>query len=129
MAEPSAGIQKFARSGAFRDTGGMSDVSPTADRVRLCSVCGHAIRHAEVVEAGLCGPCGLRVRLRHLPPKGCACVLCGERRRRALTVWEPSGDPVCHACGFHLREMRPWPVRLDAVARQMRRQRRSASRP
>lgn len=90
-----------------------------------CSVCGGPIRHAEVDEAGLCGPCGLRVRLKSLPRAGSDCVLCGERRRRALTVWALTGDPVCHTCAFHLREMRPWPTRLEPLVAQMQRERRT----
>lgn len=101
-----------------------------ADTLRrpTCHVCGGPIRHAAVDEPGLCGPCGLRVRLGHLPGSDTACVLCGERRRRALTVWELTGDPVCHTCAFHLREMRPWPKRLEHIAFQMQRERRAASR-
>lgn len=98
-------------------------------RQRTCRVCGGPIRHAEVDEPGLCGPCGLRVRLQRLPEEGSACLLCGERRRRALTVWELTGEPVCHTCAFHLREMRPWPTRLDNVAFQMQRERRANHRP
>jgi hypothetical protein len=99
-----------------------------AQRRPTCRVCGGPIRHAEVDEPGLCGPCGLRLRLERLPRAGSACALCGDRRRRALTIWELTGDPVCHTCAFHLREMRPWPTRLDHIAHQMRRERRSSLR-
>ena len=105
----------------------MDDSSPTV-RSPTCRVCGGPIQHAEVDEAGLCGPCGLRVRLKQLPQSGSECVLCGERRRRALTVWELTGDPVCHSCAFHLREMRPWPTHLEHIAVQMQRERRTVHR-
>ncbi|MFH2006786.1 MAG: hypothetical protein ABI333_09400 [bacterium] len=106
----------------------MSETNASIRQQRTCSVCGGPIRHAEVDEAGLCGPCGLRVRLRRLPAVGSACALCGERRRRNLTVWELTGEVVCHGCAFHLREMRPWPTRLDPIARRLRRERRADSR-
>ena len=93
-------------------------------RTPTCRVCGSRIQHAQVVEAGLCGPCGLRLRLRQLAPEGTRCVCCGERRRRALTVWAPSGDVVCHTCDFYLKEMRPWPEDLGPVAPILRRERR-----
>ncbi|MDY0001212.1 MAG: hypothetical protein RBU30_07960 [Polyangia bacterium] len=99
-----------------------------AARPRACSVCGEPILHAQVDEPGLCGPCGLRLRLRRLPPPGAACVLCGERRRRALTLWAPSGDVVCHTCDFYLREKRPWPETLQGLERPMRRERRRSQR-
>ncbi len=97
-------------------------------RTPTCRVCGGRIQHAEVVEAGLCGPCGLRLRLRQLAPADTQCVLCGERRRRSLTLWAPSGDVVCHTCAFYLKEMRPWPEDLAPVATVLRRERRSDNR-
>lgn len=105
---------------------------PTHDRrgarSPTCRVCGGRIIHAQVVEPGLCGPCGLRLRLRRLAPEGTRCVLCGERRRRALTVWHPTGDVVCHTCDFYLKEQRPWPEDLAPLASQMSRERRHQDR-
>ena len=125
--------RKFAHPGGLRDTGSMSEreakpLVPQRERRgargRTCRVCGGAIEHAEVVEPGLCGPCGLRVRLRQLAPQGTQCVTCGERRRRSLTVWAPTGDVVCHTCAFYLMERRPWPDDLAPFAHKMRRERR-----
>jgi hypothetical protein len=96
---------------------------------RPCQLCGSRIRHVEVDEPGLCGPCGLRLRLGQVPAVGARCAVCGERRRRALTVWPLSGEPVCHTCAFYLKESRPWPRSIDEVARRLRRERRLQARP
>jgi hypothetical protein len=102
--------------------------APSPQRTPTCAVCGDTIVHAQVDEQGLCGPCGLRLRLRRLPPAGARCVLCGERRRRSLTLWPLSGDVVCHTCDFYLRETRPWPEDLAPLARRLRRDRRTQGR-
>ena len=93
-------------------------------RKHYCKVCGCEIKHAQIPEQGLCGPCGLRARRGQLPPVGSRCVICGERRRRNLTIWPLSGDPVCHACCFYLKEARPWPQDPRQVAWRLRRDRR-----
>jgi hypothetical protein len=95
---------------------------------RLCKVCGSPIVHAEVDEEGLCGPCGLRSRRGELPPAGSKCVVCGERRRRNLTVWPLSGDPVCHTCVFYLKEASPWPEDPTDLSWRLRRERRGEPR-
>ena len=93
-----------------------------------CKVCGNLIIHAQVDEDGLCGPCGLRFRMNKLPPAGAYCVLCGERRRRNLTTWALSGDPVCYGCEFHLKETRPYPENPLTQKSRLRRDRRRAFR-
>ena len=96
---------------------------------RPCLLCGSPIQHVEVDEPGLCGPCGLRRRLGQVPAIGARCAVCGERRRRALTVWPLSGEPVCHTCAFYLREARPWPRSIAELQRRLVRERRKRSRP
>jgi len=95
---------------------------------RYCNICGSVISHAEVDEKGLCGPCGLRYRMNKLPPAGSRCVLCGERRRRNLTTWPLSGDPVCHSCEFYLKETRPYPKDPRSQKGRLKRERRARER-
>jgi hypothetical protein len=95
---------------------------------RYCKICGRLIQHAELDEEGLCGPCGLRVRMNKVPPVESRCVVCGERRRRNLTIWPLSGDPVCHSCSFYLKDTRPYPEDPLSQKWRLKRNRRDGSR-